>query len=63
MKDNGLEHDALVWMLASLVKRSGGSVTFNSNDDVEGYVMYSVGNDIEKGIVVHVIPKSSIGNA
>lgn len=56
-------HEAMLWMLAVLVKRAGGSVKFTEEDDVEGYMMYTIGHDLATGMVLRVVPESQIGRA
>ena len=62
-ENDGHTEEAMLWMLAVLVKRAGGSVKFTEEDDVEGYMMYTIGRDLATGMVLRVVPESQIGRA
>lgn len=60
---DGHTEEAMIWMLAVLVKRAGGSVKFTEEDDVEGCMMFTVGRSLSTGIVLRIVPESQIGRA
>ena len=60
-------HDELVWMLAVMLKRAGGSVTFHLQDDegIEGGTMARMGGDLasDEGVTLSFFTGNQVGHA